>query len=417
MTEYIDQLVEARNRAWHQAKDITSKAHTEERELTAEERETLDRIFADMDAKKAEIDSLTARAQSEREADVAREAYAEFVRPEPAAPVVDQVDAFLRGQTGARFIDVDLRQVAAHKRAIRAGAGARELRDLVVGTAAAGGNTVPTSFAQQLYDFLEVYSGMRNTNATIITTSGGENLEFPTVAAHGTAAIVGEGTALAEADPTFGKMTLGAFKYGQLIQLSSELLEDSGVDIVGFAAQDLGRALGRVTDTAYVVGAGGANAPQGVMTAIGTGKTGGTAAAGVPTIAELTDLVYSVNSEYRARGAQFLMQDATAGKIRNLVNTSGDFLWQPSVQAGQPDRLLGFEVITDPNVVATGTNQNSVAFGDFSGFYIRDVGGVRIERSDDYAFANDLVTWRAVLRTDSDLIDANAIKLYRGGTA
>jgi HK97 family phage major capsid protein len=417
VNDYIETLIEARNRAWHQAKEITSRATAEKRELEADERETLDRIFADIDIKKAEIDSLTARVQSEREADVAREAFADLVRPEPAASPVSNVEAFLRGQSGSRYIDVDLRKVAAEKRAIRAGATGREVRDLVVGTAGAGGNTTPTSFERQLYDFLEVYSGMRNTNATIITTTGGENLEFPRVSAHGTAAVVGEGTALAEADPAFAKMTLGAFKYGQLIQISNELLQDSGVDIVGFVAQDLGRSLGRVTDTAYVVGAGGANSPQGVMSAIGTGKTGGTAQAGVPSIADLNDLVYSVNSEYRARGAQFFMRDETAGKIRNLVNTSGDFLWQPSVQAGQPDRLLGFEVITDPNVVATGTNQNSVAFGDFSGFYIRDVGGVRLESSSDFAFSQDLVTWRAVLRTDSDLIDANAIKLYRGGTA
>jgi len=417
VNEYIDSLVEARNRAWHQAKDITSAATAEARELSSEERETLDRIFADMDAKKAEIDSLVARAQSEREADVAREAYAALVRPEPAQPSVDPVEAFLRGQSGARYVDIDLRQVASHKRAIRAGASGRELRDLVKGTAGAGGNTVPTSFAAQLYDFLEVYSGMRNTNATIITTTGGENLEFPTVAAHGTAVVVLEGSAIAEADPAFGKMTLGAFKYGVLTQISNELLQDSGVDIIGFVAQDMGRSLGRVTDTAYVTGAGGANAPQGVMTAIGTGKTGGTAQAGLSSIQDLNDLVYSVNSEYRARGAQFLMRDETAGRIRNLVNTSGEFLWQPSVQAGQPDRLLGFPVVTDPNVVAATINANSVAFGDFSGFYIRDVGGVRIERSDDFAFANDLVTWRAVLRTDSDLIDPNAIKLYRGGSA
>ena len=415
MNEYIEQLVEARLRAWHEAKAIMGRATDEKRELSGEENETLDRIWADIDAKDAQIKDLTARAQSEREADVVREAYAPLVRPEPEAPVVDQVDAFLRGQSGARFIDVDLRSVAAAKRAVRAGAGVRELRDLTK-TAAAGGNTVPTDFARQLYDFLEVYSGMRNTNATIITTTGGQNLEFPTVAAHGTAALVLEGSAIAEADPAFGKMTLGAFKYAQLVQISSELLEDTGVDIVGFAAQDLGRALARVTDTAYVLGSV-ATGPQGVMTAIGTGKTGGTAQAGIPSIAELNDLVYSVNSEYRARGAQFLMADATAGKIRNIVNSSGDFLWQPSVQAGQPDRLLGFEVITDPNVAATGTNSNSVAFGDFSAFYIRDVGGVRIERSDDFDFSRDVATWRAVLRTDSDLIDANAIKLYRGGTA
>ena len=416
MNEYIEQLIEARNRAWHQAKEITSRASNEKRELTADERTTLEAALADVDAKKAEIDSLTARVQSEREAEVAREAYAPLVRPEPETPVVDEFDAFLRGQTGARFIDVDLRTVANHKRAIRAGADARELRDLVVATAAAGGNTVPTSFASQLYDFLEVYSGMRNTNATIITTTGGEKFEFPRVASAGTAALVLEGSAIGEVDPTFSKMSLDAYKYGQLVQISTELLQDSGVDIVGFVAQDFGRSLGRVTDNAYVLG-DGSDKPQGVMTAIGTGKTGGTTSAGIPTISDLTDLVYSVNSEYRARGAQFLMRDATAGAIRNVVNTQGDFLWQPSVQAGEPDRLLGFPVVTDPNVAAAGTNSNSVAFGDFSAFYIRDVSSVRIERSDDVAFLNDLVTWRAILRTDSDLIDANAIKLYRGGSA
>ena len=112
------------------------------------------------------------------------------------------------------------------------------------------------------------------------------------------------------------------------------------------------------------------------------------------------------------------MRDATAGKIRNLTNTSGDFLWQPAVTAGQPDRLLGFPVVSDPFVVATAVDANSVAFGDFAaGFVIRDAGSIRIERSDEFAFANDLATWRAILRTDSDVRDQNAMKLYRGGTA
>jgi HK97 family phage major capsid protein len=414
MHEYLESLVEARQKAWHEAKALMTRATDEKRELDGEEQAQLDRIWSDIDAKDVQIKDITARAQSERETDIAREAYADLVRP-VEAPVVDAVDAFLRGQTSARFIDIDIRKAAAEKRAIRAGAGVKELRDLST-TAAAGGNTIPTSFERTLYDFLETVSGVRQI-AQVITTTGGENLDLPRVASHGTAAIVGEGTAIAEADPSFAKVTLGAWKFGQLLQMSAELLQDSGVDIVGFAAADMGRALGRVTGAAYVSGTG-SNQPQGVLTACGTGVTGGTGVAGVPTIANLTDLVYSLGDPGYRANASFLMRDATAGKIRNLVNTSGDFLWQPSVQAGQPDRLLGFPVVTDPAVAATAVNANSVAFGDFqAGFVIRDAGSIRIERSDDYAFANDLVTWRAVLRTDSDLRDANAIKLYRGGTA
>ena len=414
MHEYLESLVEARQKAWHEAKALMTRATDEKRELDGEEQAQLDRIWSDIDAKDVQIKDITARAQSERETDIAREAYADLVRP-VEAPVVDAVDAFLRGQTSARFIDIDIRKAAAEKRAIRAGAGVKELRDLST-TAAAGGSTIPTSFERTLYDFLETVSGVRQI-AQVITTTGGENLDLPRVASHGTAAIVGEGTAIAEADPSFAKVTLGAWKFGQLLQMSAELLQDSGVDIVGFAAADMGRALGRATGAAYATGTG-SNQPQGVMTSIGTGVTGGTGVAGVPTIANLTDLVYSLGDPGYRANASFLMRDATAGKIRNLVNTSGDFLWQPSVQAGQPDRLLGFPVVTDPNIAATAVNANSVAFGDFqAGFVIRDAGSIRIERSDDYAFANALVTWRAVLRTDSDLRDANAIKLYRGGTA
>jgi HK97 family phage major capsid protein len=414
MHEYLESLVEARQKAWHEAKALMTRATDEKRELDGEEQAQLDRIWSDIDAKDVQIKDITARAQSERETDIAREAYADLVRP-VEAPVVDAVDAFLRGQTSARFIDIDIRKAAAEKRAIRAGAGVKELRDLST-TAAAGGNTIPTSFERTLYDFLETVSGVRQI-AQVITTTGGENLDLPKVASHGTAAIVGEGTAIAEADPSFAKVTLGAWKFGQLLQMSAELLQDSGVDIVGFAAADMGRALGRVTGAAYATGTG-SNQPQGVMTSIGTGVTGGTGVAGVPTIANLTDLVYSLGDPGYRANASFLMRDATAGKIRNLVNTSGDFLWQPSVQAGQPDRLLGFPVVTDPNIAATAVNANSVAFGDFqAGFVIRDAGSIRIDRSDDFAFSADLATWRAVLRTDSDLRDANAIKLYRGGSA
>lgn len=418
--DYVENLTTERNRAWEAQKNILDRAVTEQRELSGEEREQVERTDADLDRIDGEIRDWLDRDRREHESERAREEWAKVVRPDVQEKrdesESDRIRAILRGDVRGG-VEFDFTAVANEKRAIRAGATGPQFRDLTVGTATAGGNTVPTSFMRQLYDFLEVFSGIRRTNATIITTAGGESMEFPKVTAHGTAAIVGEGTALAEADPALNKLTLGAWKYGQLLQISRELLEDSGVDITGFIARDMGRALARVSDTAYTTGTG-TNEPLGVMVAAGTALTTLGTNASTVTFDNLIDVLYSVNEDYRMNGAEWLMKDATAGEVRKIKDSNGQYLWQPSTQAGQPDRLLNHPVVTDPNVAALGTSSNSIAFGDFSTYYIRDVGSVRLESSTDYAFANDLVTYKGTLRTDADLIDlTGAIKVYRGGTA
>lgn len=415
-----DKLIAERNRAYEYAKGVLDTAEAEGRALSAEESEKVERAFADMDDIKATLDKQADLAKRAAERDAANEAWDAITKPADGqrsdGPTIDdEVVAFFRGER--RSVVIDLRAVAREKRAIRAGLTGQQVRDLTVGTATAGGNTVPTGFVRALYDYLEVFSGMRRTNVTILTTDSGENLELPKVTSHGTAAIVGEGTALAEADPALGKLTLGSWKYGQLLQTSNELLTDTGVDLLSFIAKDCGRAIARATDTHYVTG-NGTNQPLGIMAACGTGVTGGTGVGGSATFTDLIDLLYSVNEEYRMDGAQWFMRDATAGGIRKLKDSDGQYLWQPSLQEGQPDRLLNHAVVTDPNVAAAGTNNLSVAFGDFSSYIIRDVGTVRLERSDDFAFDKDLVTWRCIFRTDGDLIDlTGAVKAYKGGTA
>lgn len=421
MKDFLQRLTEQRVRAWNEAKEILDTVENEKRDFSAEEKAKWDRINDDIVGLDARIKEMQDVERREREAGEAREGFEKWVRPtiddshvRAAEDGDEQVMKFLRGEV--RTLDVDLRPIAREKQAVRGGLAGKEYRDLVVVTAAAGGTTVPTTFSRQLYDFLEIYTGMRRTNATVITTSSGENMDFYKATAHGTAAIVGEGSALAEADPAFGKITLGSWKFGQLVQVSSELLADSAVDMLGFVGRDVARALARATDTKYVVGTG-SGGPTGVVQGIGTAVTGSTGATGQPTFNDLIDTVYSVNEEYRANGAQWLMQDATAGDIRKLKDSNSRPLWEPSYQVGQPDRILGFPVVTDPNVAAKGTSALSIIFGDFSTFYIRDVGMIRFERSDEYAFANDLVTFRAILRTDSKRIEDTGLKAYRGGTA
>ena len=104
--------------------------------------------------------------------------------------------------------------------------------------------------------------------------------------------------------------------------------------------------------------------------------------------------------------------------IRKIKDQQGQYLWAPSLQVGQPDTLLGKPVYTDPNIAGVGLGAKSVLFGDLSAYYVRFAGGVRFERSDDFDFDHDLVTFRALLRADGLLADqTGAVKYFAGGAS
>jgi len=107
------------------------------------------------------------------------------------------------------------------------------------------------------------------------------------------------------------------------------------------------------------------------------------------------------------------MNDTTASLVRRIKNTAGDYAWQPSLTVGNPDLILGKPVFIDPFVLSPAASVESIFFGDWSQYFVRYAGGVRFERSDDFAFANDLVSFRALLRADAGLVDlTGAIKSF-----
>jgi HK97 family phage major capsid protein len=263
---------------------------------------------------------------------------------------------------------------------------------------------------------------MRRMRTTIVTTDGGEPKQFPKVSTHGIATqVANQNTAFAGTDPVLATMTLNAYDAGQLITVSNDLLEDTAANIVQFVAEQLGRGIGELTSSWYITGAG-STLPNGIENAIvgaGTISTGGSLID--PTVEKYIDLVYSVNGNYRARGAEWLMRDLTAAAARKLRDgaggTIGACLWQPSPTVGraggEPDKFLGYPVFTDPNVASLASNAKIAYFGDFSAYYIRDVRGVRLERSDDIYFDKNQVAFRGLLRTDGDLVDTAAINTIK----
>lgn len=375
----------------------------EGRELTAEEQATEQRINADVDGLLQRIDTELERQQRAASMGDLERRMASLIAPEPEQPARDEesrIRAFLKGETRSLVLS------------------GAESRVQVKGTTTAGGHTVPTSFYDQLVEHLIEVSGIMQAGPTILRTTSGENLQIPKTTAHGTAAITSENSAITASDSTFGQATLGSYKYGRLVQVSRELVEDTAVDLLGYLARDCGRSVGNAFGAHAVTGTGSGQ-PAGVVTGSTAGVTGAASVAGVFTADNLIDLFYSVISPYRAStSCAWLMRDATVAAIRKLKDQNDQYLWQPSLVVGAPETLLGKPIYTDPNVAAVAATAKSVLFGDMSAYFVRMVNDIRFERSDDYAFNTDLVTFRCILRADGVLVDqTGAVKHFVGGAA
>ena len=210
---------------------------------------------------------------------------------------------------------------------------------------------------------------------------------------------------------------MGAYKYSFLVQLSTELIEDSGVDILSFLAEQVGNELGFRVNAALTTGTG-TNQPKGIVTASAAGGTGSTGVTGAFTADNLISLVYSVDTAgRRLAGSGFQMNSGSIAKMRSLKDTAGNYVFSPALNADAQDLLLGYPVFENPAMAATGTANKSVIFGHLPSYYVRQVGGIRLDRSDDFAFNTGLVTFRATMRVDGNLPQTSHVKHFVGGAS
>ena len=127
---------------------------------------------------------------------------------------------------------------------------------------------------------------------------------------------------------------------------------------------------------------------------------------------DIPNLVYSLKAPYR-KNAKFLMNEATVSLIRKLKDGNGNYLWQPSVQAGQPDKILGYDVFTTPFAPTIAGGALAIAFGDFSNYWIGDRGGRTVQRLNELYATNGQVGYVATERVDGKVILPEAIKLLK----
>lgn len=396
MADYIKSLIEERAKAYEAAKAILDAAAAEGRSLDAAERESVDRAFADMDARKATIDDMRSLEMREREIAEATAAHAEARAV--SAPVVEQSDAdqlraLARGEV--RSLNFEKRDVSK----------------------SSTGAPVPTSFYDRVIE-LARYTGPMLEVATIINTTGGESLQIPRTNAYSTGTVTSEASTIGESDPSFQAfLTLGAFKYSFLTQVSREMIEDAGVDILAYLGTNVGQALGYAVNTALTTGTGTVQ-PNGIVASAGSGVTGSTAVSGAFTYENVVDLIYSVDAAARRLPGFGVMGSGSAiAALRKLQDGAGQFVFQPSLAEGTPDRVLGFPLIENPAMAAPATSAKSLIAGHFPSYIVRQVGGIRLDRSDDFAFSDDLVTFRATFRVDGGLPQSSHVKYFAGGAS
>ena len=385
----IKEMIEKRAKVWETAKNFVDTHENENGVLSAEDNATYSRM-------EQEIEDLTAAIDRQQRAE-AREA--EFSKPVnmplTGRPAMQKPDE----KTG-RASNAYKEDFGAHLR------GKRLVHNVLSeGVQADGGYLVPEEFERQIVMGLDEANVVRGL-AKVITTSA--ERKIPVAATHSAAAWTAENGAYTPSDPHFDQKTIDAFKLTDLVKVSIELLQDSMFDLESYIAAEFARAFGIAEEEAFCVGTG-TGQPTGIFTANGgqVGVDNATLSAD-----ELISLVYALKSPYR-RNAKFLMNEKTVSTIRKFKDGNGVYLWQPSLQAGEPDKLLGYDLYTSPYVPEAVSGAYAVAFGDFKNYWIADRSGRTVQRLNELYSTNGQVGFVATERVDGKVILPEGIQLLK----
>lgn len=406
-------LYTKRAQLWEQMQALQERATTEDRALTAEEREQWDRMESDMAGLSEDIERGERAARLEAVGELEdRGAGTGSGTEEQRGSDVEYRDAF------EKFVRYGFGRMSAEERALVEG-NFESLESRAQGTTpdAAGGYTVPETMLNKITEAMKAFGGL---GAIVggFSTDSGNPLNWPTsdeTAQEGE--LLGENTAAADTpDLAFGTNTLGAYTYSsKVVRVSKQLIQDSGLDIEAFVGRKLGERLGRIT-AKHIANGTGSGQPQGVSAAA-SGHTGAVSATPTITYDDLVDLEHSVDPAYRGT-ARYAFNDAALKLLRKLKDNDGRPLWVPSLTSGAPSTINGYAYTVDNGLPAPAVDGKSLFFGDFaSGYVLRRVNGGQLMRLDERYAEFLQVGFLGFLRLDGKLDDTAAIRAFQHGAA
>lgn len=387
------ELREKRAKAWEAAKKFLDAKRTADGFVSAEDAAAYDRMEADVVNLGKEIERL--ERQAAIDAELARAT---------STPITNQPNGRIDGEVKTG------RATEEYKRAFWNGMRNRISYDvqnaLSIGTDSEGGYLVPDEYEKKLVESLQDEVFFRSL-ATVIRTSSGDR-KIPIVTSKGEAAWIDEEGQFPESDDSFGQTSIGAYKLATMIKVSDELLNDSVFNIEQYISKEFGRRIGAKEEEAFFVG-DGQGKPIGLFNTTGGAETGVTAATVSITFDDIMDLYYSLRAPYRNK-ASWLLNDSTVKAIRKLKDGNGNYIWQPSVREGEPDRILNRPYRTSIYVPELAEGKRVMSFGDYSYYWIADRQGRSFKRLNELYAATGQVGFLACERVDGKLILSEAVK-------
>ena len=258
-----------------------------------------------------------------------------------------------------------------------------------------GGYLVPEEYDRRLIDVLNEENIMRGL-ATTITTSGEHKINL--AATKPAASWIEEGGALTFGDATFDQILMDAYKLHVAIKITEELLYDNAFGLESYIIDQFGKAIGNAEEDAFLNG-DGKHKPTGLFTSAKVGVTTSTANISAD---DMINLVYSLKRPYR-KNASFITNDQTLSALRKLKDNNNAYIWQPSYQAGEPDRLLGYTLHTSAYVPTIAAGKPVIAFGDYSYYNIGDRGSRSMQELKELFAGNGMIGYVMKERVDGKL--------------
>lgn len=273
------------------------------------------------------------------------------------------------------------------------------------GTAADGGYLFPDEFRAEIIKSLVGPFRMRGMVRTVPMNK--DVMKIPTVSARPKLYWTAENEVKTTTSAEFYEATLTARKLAAIIYASDELIEDSTeIDVVRLIIDLFADAIADEEDRVILQG-NGTTQPTGIHTAVDAGTIATRTCAGNLDADDIIDLVYDLPQAYRPN-AKLIAARANIREIRKLKDSNGQYLWQPSVQAGQPDMVAGFSIIENDYI-----GEDMIVIGDYKlGYWLGDRKQmtVKISQDTETAFTKDQTAIRVVERIAGNVVLADAFR-------
>ena len=381
----ILELREARNKAWEGAKAFVESKRDKDGLLSKEDAETYNAMEEKIKNYSKEIERMEEMENMENELN----------KPVNSPIVTKPLKADNEVKTGRASNEYKEAMLNALRSNFR-----QVSNVLQEGVDADGGYLVPDEYDTRLIQKLEDNNIVRAL-ATKIKTSGEHKINIASTTP--AAAWIEEGGTLTFGDAKFEQKILDAHKLHVAVKVTEELLYDNAFGLENFLIDSFGKAIGNAEENAFLNGTG-----NGQPTGIFNETAGGTYITTEATEGDaIIELVYSLKRAYR-KNAAFILNDKMIAKIRTYKDHNGAYMWQPSLIAGEPDKLLGYPVYTSQYAP-----EDSIAFGDFSYYNIGDRGARSFKQLTELFAGNGMIGYVAKERVDGILVLPEAVQILK----